>query len=1585
MSIVERIVEENLSVYRASPVRLQEDVTTEAQVATDYRGRLVFELLQNADDAMQDGSHAGDAVHFLVTDDELWMANTGRALTDADIQGLCGVGASSKLGTGQRRRASIGHKGVGFKSVLEITETPRAFSETCAFELGERHARPHVGRLWQELYGEDPRNVPAMRFPAAISTTPRWDELSAFGHRTAFCFPFRAAMGAAHRRAVADRLLGLSLTTVLFLKHLDQVDVAVDQGGALRRRRWTIRRQRLVEGTWRDVPGLTESGLYHVEVSSDDGAGDVESAGYLVAHDAEVEIGDHRGGLSGPAWDGVELSEVSVGLFESEDGSATLPGEHRRFHVFLPTQERSTYPMLVNGAFVTDLSRQQVRIGEGADDYNSHLIGRAARLFRERLLPELLRRGPAAVLAALDRAGVIEVAGPAALLHRRISDELREVPLLPDESGELLRLGDVVLPSRDLGPAGADFRSVLVADAGWEGRRFPAAVHCVGDVARVAADHGAEQLQASECLTVLGALADVDRSKLQEHESGRFEVDPVLELCTRLWSSADAADRSALERRARQEPLFPVQRHADGTVRRVVLGEGTAFFPPRAAQEDLPLEGLQFMAHALCWGTLLPRERGTFLDDRLRTWAALFEVKEFKFEEVMRAAVLPGLALNPEGPAREMLGRLHDLQALAVVCQLAGALTKPDRPLPYARLSGDRPLVNLARLPVPVRVADDESPRWLPAWRVYFGRDWIGDESVEVLADVVEGTTGQPLAVEYLAPPETLLGRLEGFTITTDDEPVVDDDGQVSEDEDTDRAVETTEQERWVSFLRWLGVSGPLRLVHFHDVDDNIGWTRTKGLSRPDGWAFRTLGDVWTRYETELRDQLSSAQLAAYDPYLYDVHDLDHLGELIALAEEDGTGAIGGALFTHLARNWRVLGPEADAEVALITAGSSPSRREPARAKPEEIHVVGDNLWVHRLRHAGTCPTTHGPRRGDTAWRRTPEVDRIFGRRQQDPAKLLPLLAVDDDISASGVKALAERYGVRSDLSPSTFTVQDARGLCERLAELYDDVELTTSLLSRVLRPAYRELFGLLSGRHGQPDLQGSLRDAPLLTVGPDGHRFLPAREVLYASTPGTAERAGVNRTLAMFVLEAEPSATAPLRSLFGVRLLEDALQWHPDPSEPLEGADLEAFRQGINGLVPVLLARLRAERPEDRESDRAAVQAFAARVEPVAALGLRCTLDDHELSGLPDRKYFVRGRRDGLQAFVVWSGQPWPPQGEDAQTLAMALADSLGVNLVETFLAFIEGDEDRRRRLLDIAGAVGHLDEVTIELAGDDLEPPGDEEAPRTTPAPAEQRAHGGDVPPVPPTSGLPAAAPIPLLDLADLVLDGEPLLVAGSSPSDVPKGGGTGAGSGGGAGRRAAPATDLGALDALGMGITLAAERQRLARGGAGDPKVIVDDVATVGEDLVVAVHSPAAIAAAQRASDVVRRVFDHLQSLGVSRLHPGFDVLTIRDGEADRLIELKSSGVDARVQEMSWNEWKSASHHELRQRFWLYLAGNLRADLAQPPFLRAIRDPFGTLLGDEQEHTQRRRVVQLRVREFSEAEQLDISVRRASGEPS
>ena len=254
---------------------------------------------------MADASTTSDRVSFLVTDDELWIANTGRALTDGDVQGLCGLGASSKVDAAGNRRASIGHKGLGFKSVLEITDEPSVFSRTTSFTLGADNARPLVAE-------------PVGRAVAAGAESRSGDAIPVARHRTRHragpstrltaSTPRSASrssdsLDGERRAAVADLLLGLPLTTVLFLKHLEAIDVRVEQDGrrdAAHMDRRSASASDEAANSWSEAHGFGGSGTYRVTVAD----GDADGATFLVAHDDEVAIGDRpsrpfRTGLGG--------------------------------------------------------------------------------------------------------------------------------------------------------------------------------------------------------------------------------------------------------------------------------------------------------------------------------------------------------------------------------------------------------------------------------------------------------------------------------------------------------------------------------------------------------------------------------------------------------------------------------------------------------------------------------------------------------------------------------------------------------------------------------------------------------------------------------------------------------------------------------------------------------------------------------------------------------------------------------------------------------------------------------------------------------------------------------------------------------------------------------------------------------------------------------------------------------------------------------------------------------------------------------------------------------------------------------------
>jgi hypothetical protein len=816
-------------------------------------------------------------------------------------------------------------------------------------------------------------------------------------------------------------------------------------------------------------------------------------------------------------------------------------------------------------------------------------------------------------------------------------------------------------------------------------------------------------------------------------------------------------------------------------------------------------------------------------------------------------------------------------------------------------------------------------------------------------------------------------------------------DDEAVEDDDLDASLEIDERSQWVSFLTWIGVNAALRLVHFHDVeDDGNTWLTTENLARPKSPRFESLGSQWVEYAAELRAAISSrfGKADSRIPYLYEVHDLDLVEPILQHAGVSGDAETATSLIVHLARHWHWFSGFVEAELALVPAGKKPGRRDNKKPTADELVHVGTNFWLHRLKQGSVCPTSWGPRRPGLTWFPSAEVDRRFRSRHRDAADLLPILRTSPGAPESDWRKAAGALGVRTELSPTSFALEDAQLLCERLSVIYSEEQpdIDATSLREVVRPVYRQLFELLSGKSGQ-ESEGALVGTPLLAETTDGFRFLPSDEVLFFRTPGLRERLNLKGAVPTFVLEAEPNTFAPLRRLFGSSPVEDALSRTPDPGlVPFGDADLADLRHKLHDLSSSLIARVRAERNEP--SDARVIREFLTAVVPTESLAVTSLLGNEVVMSAQRADYFVTPPQGqtSLSAFVVWEqSEHWPPSSETAGRLAMALADTLGINLVEAFFGLFQAaDERERRRLLMLAGASDQLADIQQEGADDPdhpkvsqpVAPSADPEAaalPRSEPMPI---------------SSTPACPPVLLRRFEDLTISGTPLVLR-QRRSDGTDGdvmdpterdeGGVGAG-GTQQGRRSAAGTDLAALDALGMDIAIAYEVMRLQSSGH-DMASLLNDGSSQGHSYVVDVHTPSAIKAAEEVSASFAEILRELEALGISRLYPGCDLITVRNGEVDRMIELKSSMVDARVQEMSWNEWKSAAG-PCRERFWLYLVGNLRGDIAGTPFVRCIRDPFGSLLSEQMTHTQRLRRVQLRVQEFSHAEHLDLGLVQVPG---
>lgn len=100
------------------------------QVEHQYHGRFLIELIQNAHDALPETFEPGRPSRIAVVLDQadskcgsLLVANDGHPFTSSNFERLSQLGQSDK-----DPQKSIGNKGLGFRSVLEVSERPEVYS-----------------------------------------------------------------------------------------------------------------------------------------------------------------------------------------------------------------------------------------------------------------------------------------------------------------------------------------------------------------------------------------------------------------------------------------------------------------------------------------------------------------------------------------------------------------------------------------------------------------------------------------------------------------------------------------------------------------------------------------------------------------------------------------------------------------------------------------------------------------------------------------------------------------------------------------------------------------------------------------------------------------------------------------------------------------------------------------------------------------------------------------------------------------------------------------------------------------------------------------------------------------------------------------------------------------------------------------------------------------------------------------------------------------------------------------------------------------------------------------------------------------
>ena len=413
-----------LEAYRIQADRIAEDANLEEDTARGgYAHRQLFELIQNGADALSGSS--GGRVFVELTPTNLYCADNGRPIDSDGMKALMFSRLSPKRGTNE-----IGRFGLGFKSVLGVSDTPEFFSHSGSFRFDrERAARllqpiaPNLGRYpvlrlpeaidpWTSMKA-DPTLGDLMSWATNIVRLPLKVEAHADLGKQIDEFPAEFLLFVEHVKRLVLKSHEQETAREITMSHIDGLRV-LDNGGV--RTRWA-----LFEDTHR---------------LSQDARSDSRSLD--------------------------EASEVPISWAVPVDSQ----NEAGKFWAFFPTKTTSLLSGILNAPWKTNEDRQNLLPGF----YNNELIDAAAAMVATALPGLSTERDPARHLDALPRRHYGGDSEHSDRLREQLNLRLNDQAIAPDQFGELRSLVEMSYPPRHSYPAQEMNPEALERWAAYDGR-----------------------------------------------------------------------------------------------------------------------------------------------------------------------------------------------------------------------------------------------------------------------------------------------------------------------------------------------------------------------------------------------------------------------------------------------------------------------------------------------------------------------------------------------------------------------------------------------------------------------------------------------------------------------------------------------------------------------------------------------------------------------------------------------------------------------------------------------------------------------------------------------------------------------------------------------------------------------------------------------------------------------------------------------------------------------------------------------------------------------------------------------------------
>ena len=394
-----------LEAYRHQPILVHEHANLEEDVVRGgYAHRQLLELVQNSADALA-GVRTRGRIVIRLTEAYLYCADNGKLINPDGVKALMFSNMSPKRGTSE-----IGRFGLGFKSVLGVTDVPEFLSRSGSFCFDRGKSRARI-----QQFVPDAVRYPVLRLPDPIDPCEHWDKDNILRELAEWATNVvRLPLKPKASDDLGKQMRDFPSEFLLFVEHVNQLTLVDDRS----------KFERTLEL-------IDVDGDYLLADSNSTSQWKLFKDTYRLSEEAQADRRSLDDDGEVPIWWAASLDRLSD------------PGQ---FWAFFPTKTASLVAGILNAPWKTNEDRQNLLPGP----YNDELIESAAKMIADKLPNLATKSDPARHLDALPRRHEAGDSDQADRLRRILFSNLYEHEVVPDQDGCLRVASEILYPPKEL-------------------------------------------------------------------------------------------------------------------------------------------------------------------------------------------------------------------------------------------------------------------------------------------------------------------------------------------------------------------------------------------------------------------------------------------------------------------------------------------------------------------------------------------------------------------------------------------------------------------------------------------------------------------------------------------------------------------------------------------------------------------------------------------------------------------------------------------------------------------------------------------------------------------------------------------------------------------------------------------------------------------------------------------------------------------------------------------------------------------------------------------------------------------------------